>query len=82
MIYDDEKVMKISIFIHIVLGVSISIDNAATPRAKNVLSFIQTISWSNNITVSYIPVQDRWMDACANLDRIDSGTSTRTVPVV
>jgi hypothetical protein len=48
MIYDDEKVMKISIFIHIVLGVSISIDNAATPRAKNVLSFIQTISWSNN----------------------------------
>ena len=49
MIYDDEKVMKISIFIHIVLGVSISIDNdAAMPRAKNVLSFIQTISWSNN----------------------------------
>lgn len=80
MIYDDEKVMKISIFIHIVLGVSISIDNALR-RAQKMFYLLSKPSHGQT-TVSYIPVQDRWMDACANLDRIDSGTSTRTVPVV
>ena len=82
MIYDDEKVMKINIFIHIDLGVSISSTTLLRVRRAQKMFYLLSKPSHGQTTVSYIPVQDRWMDACANLDRIDSGTSTRTVPVV
>jgi hypothetical protein len=62
MIYDDEKVMKISIFIHIDLGVSISSTTLLrVRRAQKMFYLLSKLSHRQTTVHTYRYKIDEWM---------------------